>query len=804
MSDLYSVIPALSPTSDEIVAAELLAKQILEAKYPDLDLREGTGLRDLVLRPTSYAFALLKKATDYYFANNTLAGVNDTTDTEIIDDLLSNWFMTRHTGTAAIIGARLYFAAQKNVTIPASTYFSPDGTLRYFPSTTLTFPAQALNLDAYSNEWYVDIQLVAENSGSQYNIGEGSLLYFGNFDPYFLHGEINYLSQTASDSETNNQFISRSESAISTRNLINIPSVSSNLQAEFNTLTRIKTIGMGDIEMIRDQIKVVIDPESPRYLSALTSTGTTATATLAGHGFQVGQIFNISGALPTGYNGQFVVATLVGVNQFTFTLLATAGLVSSLPLVQSYTAPCLVHTGGKVDVYVGDSTSSTIVQLTTDQNGRAQLSGPYYSVARSSVTGGSSDDTLPYSATVSVSSASFDSGLLNLQVTTTSPHGLSNGKAVTIAGLTQTKSVSSLVCVNLVVTATSAAHGLSTGMLVTVSGATPSTYNGTFQIVVVNANTFTYVLASNVLVAATGTLTITNPSVDGSFPISSVGTTTFNVALSSIWPSATNSFSGLVVTYSPTYALTNNYTSTVTLQSLTSVGSGTVATATLNNHGLSTGRFVTISGATPGYYNGTFKVTQVLGSTQFQFDTGTPLIIASATGTLLCSYTTPWNDFGFSENQLLNLDFGAIYANSTVSFETSYFNHVSDVQSYLNTPAQHILCGDYLAKGFNLYVLDLNVVVYNTATPTTGLIQATAQTYLSTLASGASFMLSDLVAALNTAGITNIKTPLGVTYTYYHRDLITPMTGIVTDYLDPLDVTNVFVLGSITTSSLAV
>ena len=73
MSDLYSVIPALSPTSDEIVAAELLAKQILEAQFPDLDLREGTGLRDLVLRPTSYAFALLKKATDYYFANNTLS-----------------------------------------------------------------------------------------------------------------------------------------------------------------------------------------------------------------------------------------------------------------------------------------------------------------------------------------------------------------------------------------------------------------------------------------------------------------------------------------------------------------------------------------------------------------------------------------------------------------------------------------------------------------------------------------------------------------------------------------------------------
>lgn len=339
MSDLYSVIPALSPTTDEIVAAELLAKQVLEAKYPDLDLREGTGLRDLVLRPTAYAFALLKKANDYYFANNTLAGVNDTTDTEIIDDLLSNWFMTRHTGSAAVISARLFFAARKSITIPSSTYFSPDNKLNFFPSTTLTFQSSALTLDSFSNEWYVDIELVAEASGTQYNIGEGSLLYFGNFDPYFLHAEINYLSQSASDAETNSEFISRSKNAISTRNLINTPSIISNLQNEFNNISRIQVVGMGDANMIRDQIKAVIDPETPRNLTALSSSGTVATAVLAGHNFQVGQLFNVTGAIPSGYNGQYAVATVVDLNTFTFTVSSGLGTVTALPSVQSTTAP---------------------------------------------------------------------------------------------------------------------------------------------------------------------------------------------------------------------------------------------------------------------------------------------------------------------------------------------------------------------------------------------------------------------------------------------------------------------------------
>ena len=85
MSNLYSVIPSLTPNAQEVIEAELLAKQILEAEFPDLDLREGTGLRDLILRPTAYAMALLRKSTDYYFAQNTIKGVNDTTDTEIVD-----------------------------------------------------------------------------------------------------------------------------------------------------------------------------------------------------------------------------------------------------------------------------------------------------------------------------------------------------------------------------------------------------------------------------------------------------------------------------------------------------------------------------------------------------------------------------------------------------------------------------------------------------------------------------------------------------------------------------------------------
>lgn len=801
MSDLYSVIPSLTPSVDDVTAAELLAKQILEAKFPDLDLREGTGLRDLVLRPTAYAMALLKAANDYYFANNTLRGVNDSTDTEIVDDILSNWFVTRHTGNQAIISARLYFAVQKNITVPSSTYFSTDNTLRFFPTSTLTFPANALSYDSYQNEWYLDVELIAEQAGSSYNIGEGSLLYFTNFDPYFLHADINFLSIEATDPETNSQFISRSKSAVSTRNLINNPSVVSNLQESFNTLTRIVPVGMGDSDMIRDQIKVVFDPETPRLLTALSRSGTVATATLFEHKFEVGQIINIVGANPVGFNGQFSI-TAKDLNTFQFTVSSGLGAVTTLPTVQSTTSPCLVHTGGKVDVYCGDTVSSNIIQLTTDSDGVAVLTGPIYSFSRSPITGGSSNDSIPASTTISTNSVALDTTAKLLHVSCPTPHTLTNGALVQVSGVSQSQTITSLSCVNLVVTAVCAGHGLTTGTSVTVSGVIPSTYNGTFIITVIDANTFTYSVSINILQTGTGgSMRILNPVVDGTFAIIYTGTSTFDISMPGAWSIGTVSTGSTQITYSVPYTTTNPYLQTVSITSLT--GTGTTATATLMNHGFVANRYITIAGATPSYYNGTWKITNVLSSSQFTFNISST-ILSAASGTITGTYVTPWYDYGFSDNQTLRINFGPGFPNSTASFQTQYFTNVDSVQQYLESPNNHVLCGDYLARGFNLYVLDLDIVVYNSAAPSSGAAHVAAQGYLDTLAAGGSFILSDLVSALTASGISNIQTPLGVSYTYFHRDLVNPITGAVVDYLDPLDKTSVFILGNITTSTLGI
>lgn len=398
-TNLYTTIQGLDVTQDELLKAELVAEKILEARFPDLDLRQGTGLRDLVIRPSATLLALVEKAVAYYFAQNTLPGVTDESPTEIVDKILSNWFVERKSGKKSVISARLFFAQQKNVTVGSEVFFSTDNKKRFYPVSTYSFSPSELSYESFSAEYFVDIDLVADREGAEYDLTSGSLLYFSNFDPYFLRGEINYLKEKATVTETNTQFISRTRTAVSTRNLINVPSIEARLKEDFDYITHVTSVGMGDPDMYRDQVEVMtpqlLDPvmihiggktdvyakvpletqiyqftaddegvctiEGPYIsisrstftggeeddtipvnlyysVSAISYSGQTATATCEGHTFQVGDQVTVAGAFPSVYNGTFAV-TQVSANSFTYVLPSTPSAVASGTIAASKPMP---------------------------------------------------------------------------------------------------------------------------------------------------------------------------------------------------------------------------------------------------------------------------------------------------------------------------------------------------------------------------------------------------------------------------------------------------------------------------------
>lgn len=73
------------------------------------------------------------------------------------------------------------------------------------------------------------------------------------------------------------------------------------------------------------------------------------------------------------------------------------------------------------------------------------------------------------------------------------------------------KTVSSIVRASTTATVTTAAaHGYATGQRITIAGADQADYNGTFEIVVTGATTFTFTVAGSPTTPATGVLTATS------------------------------------------------------------------------------------------------------------------------------------------------------------------------------------------------------------------------------------------------------------------------------------------------------
>lgn len=568
--DLFSYFPGIEVSSQDIIEAELLLYQTLQSKFPTLDLREGTGVRDLLIRPASTLLAMLDKASLLFFQNNSLDTVTDTTPQVFVDSLLSNWFLTRKKGQKAVLNVRLFFAKAKGVVITPDIYFSNDGTRKYFPDATYSFSPTNLTYDSGTNQYYVDVDLSAESVGSSYDLTSGSLIYFSNFDPFFLHAEINYLKQSASDTETNLEFLSRAKDAISTRNLINSPSISARLMEEFSIIDGVYSAGFGDTEMQRDYIKV---------------------------------------KAPTSGNEYWM------------------------------------HQGGCVDVYCRVPLTSAILQFTIDSLGKVYLTGPIYKVTRSNLSGGSDPDTLP---------------------------------------ITQT---------------------------------------------------FTYTRDN-----------ISNKALDS-------------------------------------YSL-----------------SGTKVVCTVANHGLISGQRVQIKGLTPIGYNGG-KTIRVTSTNTFEYDITVPLSSTAPTGVGNFDCVDPSLDNGFSTRQVTVLDFGASQANKTVSLVLHYFQDIDGIQTYLSYKENRVLCADLLSRGFNLTLLDISLMSYDGVTPDSAVASESIKSYLLSLTSGQPFVMSDMLSNLYTVGIKSLQNPVAVTYTKYWKDGMINDSGTITDFLEPNDSLNVFMLNSLTTAS---
>jgi hypothetical protein len=409
--------------------------------------------------------------------------------------------------------------------------------------------------------------------------------------------------------------------------------------------------------------------------SASWAAGTATLLTPSPHGFAVGQVVLVSGLIPAAYNGTVTITAVPTTTQFSYALTSNPGASTvggQAKAASTGNAPrnprvATATRNAPVNVLASDTDPDTGITRTTSWSSSFQRISIVTDVPHGLSAGDqvvvSGIDPPSYNGTYKV----LSSGL-----STTRPYrfrySIASDPGTYVSGGTANKVIgaelSNLAWALLgpATADTSASHGFANGQNITTFGMTPNAYGTTANLTLVNATQFTYPLAD-----PGGSFSTETPagmamvkSTDAHLPYTAgyrfgfPTATTIYVRLDlnrrydstnhvavldmkayvgdsfpladACTPALMQDLSRDLSALCPSRGVTLQQDS-IPIKALATVSSaawssGVVTVTTATAHGLVSGASVTISGASPTAYNGTFPIT-VTGANTFTYAAAT-------------------------------------------------------------------------------------------------------------------------------------------------------------------------------------
>jgi len=251
----------------DLTDAENFLVQFMTEMVPEANLEEGGAVRDLLIKGFASVYAFLRGEISRVEARQSLLRIQDglTEDDDIaqaVDEILSNWFISRKSGDYSQMTGRFHFTEQRAQSIPAASQFWRTNTAvfvvdteadPYIISENQLFPV--FGTDGILIDYVVDVPLRALRTGEVYDIDPGRFVRIqvpGGL-PYLSYVENTEKSDGGVDIESSEEMIERSDTAIAVRNLVNNRSCDATLQELFPAITETLTIGMAEPEQVRDR-----------------------------------------------------------------------------------------------------------------------------------------------------------------------------------------------------------------------------------------------------------------------------------------------------------------------------------------------------------------------------------------------------------------------------------------------------------------------------------------------------------------------------------------------------------------------
>ena len=230
----------------------LFIRSRLAQEYPELALKEGDALIDLLVKGAELLFDPLNREI------NRIAMVQSFKDPTLLNTdeasaLGANLFAYIQTGTLASGTVRIYFATPRSKTISPSDYFVSKTGLLFYPNSSQAIKADEMLYNIEGSQYYFDVSVVAEAPGDQYNLDPDAIVSAPTVtDAVRVTNKARTSSGTAA--ETAPQFIDRAEQNLCEKSLSSVRGIVTKLTAAFPEITRIAIVGYSDPEMGRDEV----------------------------------------------------------------------------------------------------------------------------------------------------------------------------------------------------------------------------------------------------------------------------------------------------------------------------------------------------------------------------------------------------------------------------------------------------------------------------------------------------------------------------------------------------------------------
>ena len=243
-------------------AAEQFLVEFLTELIPDADFSRGSVTRDHTVTAVAAVYALMKQearnvrnATSLRLA---LRIEDDAEFTQAIENIVSNWFITRKPGRRAQGVLTLHFSRPRSGRIPITTRFTKTTGLVFRMSRDSDFIYTEKDLTARVNSrgeitsYALRVPVRAEQIGIQYEVEPGPFSHVTPFSADFSFAENEVKFSGAKDPETPEELLERVPDALTKRDLSTARSIPAVLQEAFPGIDRVVILGAGDEGMRRD------------------------------------------------------------------------------------------------------------------------------------------------------------------------------------------------------------------------------------------------------------------------------------------------------------------------------------------------------------------------------------------------------------------------------------------------------------------------------------------------------------------------------------------------------------------------